>query len=128
MLTLPKDTPRLKWTRHIKNKMVFYHLSAATVLGVFRRPERTEEGVAPETNAAMRTRKKYQPRRLLGRSPDLAPRASGEEIWIMYQIKSGKKITMISTWRYPGITKPGAPIPIPQDILTELTAAGTLES
>ncbi len=31
-----------------------------------------------------------------------------------------KIITIISAWKYPGITKPGEPIPIPQDILEEI--------
>lgn len=109
MLSFPKDTAQLKWTRHIKNKMIFYHLSGATVLGIFRRPERTEEGVAPQTNAAMRSKKAVG-----------ANKVRSEEIWIMYQIKPGKKITLISTWRYPGVTKPGARIEIPADALAEL--------
>lgn len=31
-----------------------------------------------------------------------------------------KQVIIISAWKYPGITKPGAPIPIPQDILEEI--------
>lgn len=110
MLTFPKDSARLKWTRHIKNKMVFYHLSGAQILRIFRRPDRVEEAIAPGTVGAMKSTKKKT------------------EIWIMYKITAGKRITMISAWIYPGKTKPGAPIPIPQDILTELTEEGTLEA
>lgn len=115
MLTFPKDSARLKWTRHIKNKMVFYHLSGATIMSIFRRANRREEGVAPQTAAAMRVKKAVG-----------ANKAREEELWIMYQTKAGKKITMISAWRYPGRTKPGERVPIPDDILTELTEAGTL--
>lgn len=124
MLTLPKDTARLKWTRHIKNKMVFYHLSAAHILRIFRKPDRVEEGIAPDTIAAMKSRKKGIGGRVKGTDKT-------EEIWIMYKI-SGKKlnpvpytlnprpVTMISAWRYPGKTKPGERPPIPEDILQEL--------
>ena len=114
MLTFPKDSARLKWTRHIKNKMVYYHLSGAQILRIFRRPDRVEEAIAPGTVGAMKSTKKKT------------------EIWIMYKVAKSKgqmaKIVMISAWIYPGKTKPGAPIPIPQDILTELTEAGTLEA
>ena len=87
-------------------------------MSIFRRADRREEGVAPDTAAAMRV--KNPPSR------SDHPPLKKEEVWIMYQTKPGKKVTMISAWRYPGTTKPGAPIPIPQDILTELTQAGTL--
>ncbi len=109
MLSLPKDTPQLRWTRHIKNKMVFYHLSGAHIMRILRSPQRIEEGVAPETSAAMRVKKSVG-----------ANKKREEELWIMYQTKANRKITMISAWRYPGRTKPGAAIPIPDDTLTEL--------
>jgi hypothetical protein len=36
-------------------------------------------------------------------------------------LKSPRKtIKIISAWKYPGKTKPGSPIPIPQDILEEI--------
>jgi len=40
----------------------------------------------------------------------------------MYQLvsKQGHRIKVISAWKYPGITKPGDPIPIPPDILEEI--------
>jgi len=125
MLTLPKDTPRLKWTAHIKNKMIFYNLSGQQVLTIFRRPERVEEGVAPQTVAAMRTKK------ALG-SKD----KKSSEVWIMYKVGRrtsrpglGLSIpvtTLISAWRYPGVTKPGSPIPIPAEIREELENLGEI--
>jgi hypothetical protein len=107
-ITFPKDTDHVRWTRHIKNKMLFYGLSEQRIQRVFRTPDRREQGIAPETIGAMqksRTRK------------------TPEEIWILYQEKPSARrrtVTMISAWRYPGISKPGEPIPIPGDILDEL--------
>ena len=51
-----------------------------------------------------------------------ARKAPGE-IWIMYKdvkmdMLPARKI--ISAWRYPGISKPGEEIPIPEDIKQEL--------
>ena len=107
MLQFPKDTAQFSWTRHIKNKMVFYHLSGAQILRIFRKPKRVEEGIAPDTVAAM------------------TPRTPREELWIMYRMNKGKKsrVTMISAWRYPGVTKPGERPTIPEDVLAELERA-----
>ena len=138
MLTFPKDTPQFSWTTHIKNKMVFYHLSGSQILRIFRQPERREEGIAENTIAAMQSRKFN--RKLAPVSSSGLTRGSkspSEEIWIMYKLnKSGKKslqslqpttyklqpsrITMISAWRYPGVTKPGERPPIPEDIAAAL--------
>ncbi len=110
----PKNDKYFGWTNHIKNKMLFYNLSEQRIKRVFQTPKRREEGIAPGTTAAMQS------------SPT---KKKPEEIWIMYkttkQNKGQKftrssKILMISAWRYPGISKPGAAIPIPQDILEEL--------
>lgn len=39
----------------------------------------------------------------------------------MYQIKPlNQKITIISAWRYPGISPKGEAIPIPEDVLIDL--------
>ena len=47
------------------------------------------------------------------------PRKAPGEIWLMYKdVKDFRKI--ISAWRYPGISKPGEAIPIPEDIRLEL--------
>jgi len=37
----------------------------------------------------------------------------------MYQIKKDS-INIISAWRYPGVTKSGDRVPVPDDILEEL--------
>lgn len=106
-MKLPQNDARFTWTRHIKNKMLFYNISKARVLSILKRPARKEEGVAQDTVAAMKIHK-----------------SSGKikketEIWLMYQTKN-KKINLISTWRYPGRTKPGDRVPIPEDIAEEL--------
>lgn len=142
----PKNDARFAWTNHIKNKMLFYGLSEQKVKSVFSSPKRKEEGIAPDTVAAMQSsRGKKKP----------------EEIWVMYrslrepqtnadgtqtnaeknngqrgiilrksafgQRKSamrGTRILMISAWRYPGITKPGKTFQVPEHILEELEAEG----
>ncbi len=111
MITLPKDSLRFKWTQHIKNKMVYYGLSQAQVIRVFRDPERLETGVAEDTIAGMQTKKKSSKQKPI------------EEIWIMYQ-KKGIRNIMISSWRYPGKSPTNGKIPIPENILKELREEG----
>lgn len=129
MITLPKSDARFGWTRHIKNKMVYYGISKAQIMRIFRRPERTEEGIAPETIAAMKTKKS-------------SGKTKNSEIWIMYSLNTKppiaratgyvsrdtrrSRVTMISAWRYPGKTKPGERPPIPLEILNELTSEGII--
>jgi hypothetical protein len=144
MITFPKDTPQFSWTRHIKNKMVFYHLSGAQILRIFRKPARREEGIATSTVAAMITRRPAG----ISKSQSLISKGRSEEIWIMYKLNTAKsqeqiakseerrlenkpdgsrllaprsllpksRITLISAWRYPGVTKPGERPPIPEDV------------
>lgn len=118
LIRFPKDDKRFSWTMHIKNKMLFYGLSEQRLRRVFKSPDRVEEGIAENTAAAVqKSRTKKNP----------------EEIWIMYadmkklkpsqglnaSSKSGKYL-MISAWRYPGVSKPGQMIPLPDDIAQEL--------
>ena len=100
----PKNTGEIIWTKHSIEKMQFYNLSENRLKRVLRNPDRKEEGIAPRTLAAMqRTGSRKHP----------------TEIWLMYQ-NVGKKIKIISAWRYPGISPEGKEIPIPKDILEEL--------
>lgn len=113
-LKLPKDSERISWTRHAKEKMRQYGLSEKRLLRVLRNPERKEIGIAPETTAIMQsTGTKRHP----------------TEIWLMYQLENPKlksqssklrKIKIISAWRYPGRSPLGEPPPIPDDILYDL--------
>ena len=117
----PKDDKDFTWTRHIKDKMLFYHISEQKIKSILKSPDRREEGIAPNTSAVMKRNDKS---RLWRDKPKRQ-----EEIWGMYppakraksksQILNSKAI-MISTWRYPGKSKPGKEIPIPEDIITEL--------
>ena len=106
LLKLPKSNGKISWTKHSKVKMRQYRLSEKRVLRIFRKPDRKEEGVAPETIAAMQiTGTKKHP----------------TEVWMMYQIiKKPRQIKIISAWRYPGRSPLGEPPPIPEDTLEEL--------
>jgi len=92
------------WTKHCKEKMRFYGLSENKLKHLLSNPERIEEGVAPKTIAIM------QP---------AGTKKHPTEIWLMYQ-KAGKRIKIITAWRYPGISPTGKEIPIPADIISEL--------
>ena len=73
MIKFPENDSRFSWTKHIKNKMVFYHISPNKVKQIFSRPDRTEEGIAPDTAAAMKVKKTQNKEK-----PET-------EIWIMYK-------------------------------------------
>ena len=125
LFKFPKDDKFFLWTRHIKDKMLFYRISEQKIKTILKSPDRKEEGIAPNTNAVMK--RNDTPKRK-------------EEIWVMYQnsanrktrgmnrqspightlVANGSKKIMISAWRYPGKSKPGKEIPIPIDILNEI--------
>lgn len=110
---IPKNTRYLAWTKHAGRKMMFYGLSATKVKSVLSRYDRREEGIAPGTTAVMKT---------------AGSKKNPAEIWVMYQdkmvtqdgIKNEKRV-IITAWRYPGISKPKEKIPIPEDVLLELS-------
>ena len=113
---------KILWTEHSKIKMRQYGLSQQKVLGVLRKPERTEKAIVPGLLAVMKTNKLFfKEKKLDIKKAWLQPKKSPGEIWVMYKTfknrgESQKKI--ISAWRYPGVTKPGDEIPIPEDIKT----------
>ncbi len=121
---------KLHWTEHSKIKMKQYGLSKQKLLGILYRPERKEQGIVSGTKAAMKTNKVYSKTKPIfsGQKQNLSSykasawrRKAPGEIWLMYKdIKDLRKI--ISAWRYPGISKPGEKIPIPEDIKKELLA------
>lgn len=125
-MRLPKNDERHQWTNHVVQKMRYYGLSEGRVRRVLASPKRKEEGIAPGTIAVMQ------------------PGGSSKhphEIWVMYQVIKSKvkseksKATesfkkrigpavrkrVITAWRYPGVSKPRGPVPIPDEILQELT-------
>lgn len=115
---------KLYWTEHSKIKMRQYGLSKQKLLGILSRPERKEKGIVPGTVAVMKTNKVFFKEKKITLSNAWSnPKKAPGEIWIMYkdvkiaQVPSRK---IISAWRYPGISKPGEAIPIPEDIRQEL--------
>lgn len=116
----PKNDDKYRWTNHVKGKMVYYGISESLIKRIVRFPKRKETGVAEKTIAVMQpTSNKKKP----------------QEIWVMYQLRrpqgselrtygkavaSEEKKTIISAWRYPGISPVGKKIPIPDEILQEL--------
>ena len=93
-----------------------YGLSKQKLLSILYKPERKEKGIVSGTTAVMKTNKTF----FRAKQTTLAkawsyPRKAPGEIWLMYKdAKDFRKI--ISAWRYPGISKPGEAIPIPEDI------------
>jgi len=120
---------KLLWTEHAKIKMRQYSLSKSKLMNLLNKPERKEEGIVPGTMALMQTRKLYTNGKskatAFGGVPPKAGKAPGE-IWLMYADTKtpskdvGQIRKIVSAWRYPGISKPGESIPIPEDIKQEL--------
>lgn len=102
----PKNSDKYYWTKHVFEKMKQYQISEQTVKRVIRSPERVEQGIAPGTTAVMQSRGKKKK----------------TEIWTMYVVDEKKNQTkVITAWRYPGISPVRDKIPIPQDIIDELS-------
>jgi len=113
------DKENYYWTDHVRQKMKQYRLSESRVKRVLRHPRRREVGVAENTIAGMQ--------------PAGSPKHP-YEIWAMWsvarapvrehsgrQVKKlvidlNKKITIISVWRYPGISSVGEAPPIPEEV------------
>ena len=104
----------IRWTEHVKTKMRQYRLSPSRVMRILRHPKRLEIGVAPDTVAGMQ---------LAG------SQKHPYELWVMWESKLktqnskfkskfdlGGKITIISAWRYPGVSPIHEPPPIPEDV------------
>lgn len=154
-MKFPENTARFSWTRHIKNKMMFYNISGAQIMRIFSTPQRREEAIAPGTIGAMRVmkhnvQKKTDNKQLTTYNAKQKPRET--ELWIMYKINKQQKtnnsqraqkakdsllsvvsrklsvgrVTMISAWRYPGRTKSGERPSIPEDVIEELEREGVL--
>lgn len=103
------------WTKHSEMKMRFYGLSKQRVRRVLNSPKRIEIGIAQNTVAMMQV---------------AGSKKHPHEIWVMLvknqklKIKNQKydtTIKIISAWRYPGITKPGEPLPA--EIISEIEEA-----
>jgi len=100
------------WTKHSEVKMRFHGLSKQRVRRVLNSPKRIETGIAPNTVAMMQA---------------AGSKKHPHEIWVMIVKNKKSKIKnqkydittkIISAWRYPGITKPGEPLPA--EIISEM--------
>lgn len=118
---------KLVWTQHSQIKMRQYGLSKQKLIGILNRPERKEKGIAPGTAAVMKTNKVFfKEKKITLKSAWQKSKKAPGEIWIMYKdVKPASKFSeqirkIISAWRYPGISKPGEELPIPEDIRQEL--------
>ncbi len=117
---IPKDDHKFRWTHHVIRKMQYYGLTPSRVLRVIRAPERTEEGVAEGTLAAMQT---------------AGTKAKPWEVWVMWKeldkstgpLGVAKRV-VITAWRYPGVSPVRERAPIPSDILAELEREGVLDT
>ena len=85
----------LLWTTHSRYKMRHYGLSEQKIKSVLNSPKRVEKGIADGTIAF-----------LLSAGSVKHP----HEIWVMVADDKDKR-RVISAWRYPGVTKPGEPLP-----------------
>lgn len=102
IMVIIKKPKVIFWTNHAKDKMRFYKLSEQRILRVLNSPKRVEEGIAPNTIAMLQ---------------QAGSKKHPYEIWSMIQ-ETKMKRKIISAWKYPGITKPGDPLP--EEILREL--------
>ena len=97
----PKDDRKYLWTSHSKRKLFQYGLTPNMIKRVINYADRKEEGIAEKTIAIMK---------------DRSTKITQKE---MYQ-KVGSKKRIISAWIYPGKTKPGAEIYVPDEVWEEL--------
>ena len=115
---------KLFWTEHSKIKMRQYGLSKQKLLNILYKPERKEQGIVPGTTAVMKTNKVFfKEKKISLTNAWQKPKRAPGEIWLMYKDVKMSLVPMrkiISAWRYPGISKPGETIPIPEDIKNEL--------
>ena len=122
------------WTEHSKIKMKQYGLSKQKLLGILYKPERKEQGIVPGTTAVMKTNKVFfKEKQVSLKQAWSKPKKAPGEIWIMFKdVKQKGEIgtfparKIISAWRYPGVSKPGEAIPVPEDIKNFLES-GTIE-
>lgn len=120
MYKKPKNDEKYVWTNHVAGKMAYYRISESLVKRVVRFPKRVEKGIAPDTTACM------QP---------AGSKKHPTEVWVMFQeLNQNSKLKttnyklttarkrIITAWRYPGVSPIGEPIPIPEEILAEISS------
>ena len=100
----PKNTSKYYWTAHVAEKMHYYGLSEQKVLGVIRRPQRIETGIAENTVAVMipvGNIKKNKKTSMWNRSfnDDGEQEKWSQEIWVMYQLRGSEVNSKIQDTR-----------------------------
>ena len=118
--------------------MRYYGLSENRVLRILRNPKRVESGIAENTTAAMQRAGSikhpyeiwmmHQTKLKRPASPNASlggQRAKGKSKKD-YLLNKEKQLVIISAWKYPGVTKPGSEIPIPEDTMKELRITNKL--
>lgn len=136
----PKNTDKYYWTQHVVGKMQHYGLSEQKVLGVVKKPYRTETGIASDTVAVMQPVGNVKK----DMKSDDGKAAWSQELWVMYQLRDSaamvndqapitkkisnsknkhiqklakliqsksKRLYIISAWRFPGVSPKNNPIP-----------------
>ena len=129
MLIKPKIFRKLVWTQHSEIKMKQYGLSKSKLSNILRNPERKEQGIVPGTTAVMKTNKiLFKTKKITVAGAWQKPQRAPGEVWLMFKDVNKKDEVrirkIISAWRYPGISKPGEEIPVPEDIRQELLENG----
>ena len=114
-----KSSGKYIWTKHSQAKMAYYRISPSRVSRIIKSPLRIEEGIAPNTVAFM------QP---VSYKTKHGVKSWKNEYWVMVvsqnkksKLKDKGNVKIISAWRYPGMTKPGASLP--KEILSEVSEA-----
>jgi hypothetical protein len=117
------------WTQHSLEKLQYYGLSQSRIIRIIRFPTRYEEGVAPNTVAVMQPAgsKQYQEiwamykiekEKKKESGPEEMDASDGKEKFKKFTWNTGKKIKIITAWRYPG--KSPERDPVPQEIILEV--------
>lgn len=106
-----------------------YGISKIKVLNLLHKPERVEQGFVPGTMGMMKTNKLFNNSTFKKNLRlDLKVKTKFEpfkqkkvpgEIWLMYKDTSDIR-KIISVWRYPGVSKPGEEMPLPDDLKIEI--------
>src|SRR3989344_5948728 len=112
MYKKPKNDEKWVWTNHVVGKMGYYRISESLVKRVVRFPKRVERGIAPGTMACMQSAgSKKHPTEIWVMFQEISPQGS-TLLKIQGRTLSNSRKRIITTWRYPGISPTGEPIPI----------------
>ena len=144
LFRFPKDDKNFHWTQHIKDKMLFYRIGEQKIRTILKNPDRREEGIALNTSAVMK--RNDTPKRKeeiwvmyqraggarsrldvgnvrndkISTEENLNKRSNRSSNIPHRTDQAARRLILISAWRYPGKSKPGKEIPIPDDILEKI--------